>query len=184
MQLEFFPKAIDKNDVQNNKLKPEDRAFHNWYRFVLSFPAHLVREYISKFDLKKDAVILDPFCGTGTTLVEAKKQSIKSIGIEAHPMAHFAAKVKTNWDLDTEQIMKSAEQVYQKCESEAGKYGDNLKTLSSEQELLLLKNSINPIPLHKCLVLLEEVNKVNNPDIRNLELLALAFVAVYSASNL
>ena len=34
-----------------NKLDSQDRAFHDWYRFVLSFPPHLVREYIRKFDL-------------------------------------------------------------------------------------------------------------------------------------
>jgi len=26
-----------------NKLLPEDRAVHEWYRFVLSYPPHLVR---------------------------------------------------------------------------------------------------------------------------------------------
>ena len=44
-----------------------------WYRFVLSFPPHLVREYISRFDLGSGARVLDPFCGTGTTIVECKK---------------------------------------------------------------------------------------------------------------
>jgi hypothetical protein len=36
-----------------NKLNPQDRAFHDWYRFVLSFPPHLVRDYIQKFGLGK-----------------------------------------------------------------------------------------------------------------------------------
>lgn len=38
--------AIARNrDVNSdiNKLYPEDRAVHEWYRFVLSFPPHLVR---------------------------------------------------------------------------------------------------------------------------------------------
>jgi hypothetical protein len=37
--------AIARNrDVNSdiNKLYPEDRAVHEWYRFVLSFPPHLV----------------------------------------------------------------------------------------------------------------------------------------------
>jgi len=29
---------------EDNKLRPEDRAAHDWYRFVLSFPPHLVRD--------------------------------------------------------------------------------------------------------------------------------------------
>lgn len=35
-----------------NKLGVEDRAVHSWYRFVLSFPPHLVDEYIARFKLE------------------------------------------------------------------------------------------------------------------------------------
>ncbi|SPE48884.1 hypothetical protein SBV1_10021 [Verrucomicrobia bacterium] len=30
---------------EDNKLRVSDRAAHDWYRFVLSFPAHLVRTF-------------------------------------------------------------------------------------------------------------------------------------------
>jgi hypothetical protein len=39
---------------QQNKLDSEDRRFHDWYRFVLSFPPHLVRSYIDDFGLEKN----------------------------------------------------------------------------------------------------------------------------------
>ena len=32
-----------------NKLAPADHAAHEWYRFVLSFPPHLVRDYLARF---------------------------------------------------------------------------------------------------------------------------------------
>ena len=35
--------------VYDNKLKPTDRPVQDWYRFVLSFPPHLVRNYIARF---------------------------------------------------------------------------------------------------------------------------------------
>lgn len=71
-----------------NKLLSEDRPAHDWYRFVLSFPPHLVRDYLSRFGVNERSTVLDPFCGTGTTLVQCKKARICSIGIEANPMAH------------------------------------------------------------------------------------------------
>lgn len=46
--------AIARNRGSNsdmNKLYPEDRAIHEWYRFVLSFPPHLVRDYLQRFGL-------------------------------------------------------------------------------------------------------------------------------------
>jgi tRNA G10 N-methylase Trm11 len=72
---------------EDNKLRLEDRAAHDCYRFVLSFPAHLVRTYISRFGLESKHTVLDPFCGTGTTLVECKKLGIPNCGIEPNPMA-------------------------------------------------------------------------------------------------
>lgn len=53
-----------------NKVLVADRSVHEWYRFVLSFPPHLVREYVERFELNSRHCVLDPFCGTGTTLVE------------------------------------------------------------------------------------------------------------------
>ena len=54
---------------ERNRLRPEDRAVHDWYRFVLSFPPHLVRDYLEVFGVDSTQTVLDPFCGTGTTLV-------------------------------------------------------------------------------------------------------------------
>src|SRR6266481_4717929 len=79
-----------------NALQKEDLPIHGWYRFVLSFPPHLVRQYMSAFGLTGSDLLLDPFCGTGTTLVEARKHGIDSVGCDAHPFAALVSRVKTN----------------------------------------------------------------------------------------
>ena len=56
-----------------NRLRQEDSSIHDWYRFVLSFPPHLVQQYLEDFGVNNSSLILDPFCGTGTTNVECKK---------------------------------------------------------------------------------------------------------------
>ena len=58
---------------EDNKLKLADRAAHQWYRFVLSYPPHIVRDYVAKFGLDSRHRVLDPFCGTGTTAVECSR---------------------------------------------------------------------------------------------------------------
>uniref|UniRef100_UPI001C8F4235 DNA methyltransferase n=1 Tax=Klebsiella pneumoniae TaxID=573 RepID=UPI001C8F4235 len=70
----FMEELLAPKDLRHNKLRSEDRAFHDWYRFVLSYPPHLVRAYIDKLGLEPGHLLVDPFCGTGTTLVEAKKR--------------------------------------------------------------------------------------------------------------
>src|SRR6266849_6574047 len=103
--------AIARNRDMNsdiNKLYPEDRAVHEWYRFVLSFPPHLVREYLDRFGVDERQQVLDPFCGTGTVLVECKKLGVPSGGVERNPMAQFASRVKVDWTPDPPGLVEHA----------------------------------------------------------------------------
>ncbi|MEO0373384.1 MAG: DNA methyltransferase [Cyanobacteria bacterium P01_A01_bin.17] len=143
-----------------NMVAAEDRAFHAWYRFVLSFPPHLVNEYLEKFGVNAQSTLLDPFCGTGTTIVEAKLRGINGIGIEANPVAHLASVVKTAWELDPHQLMAEAHKVATlTAETRAYQSGTALRTLPTETLKLLLNNSISPRPLHRALVLLEQLEQ-------------------------
>jgi DNA methylase len=94
-----------------NKVAVEDLAAHDWYRFVLSYPPHLVRVYLDRFGVGAGGRVLDPFCGTGTTLVECKKLGIESVGVEAHPMMHFASSVKVDWAVDRVGLLDHAREV-------------------------------------------------------------------------
>jgi hypothetical protein len=180
-----------------NKLDQQDRAFHDWYRFVLSFPPHLVRDYIEDFGLSNQSVILDPFCGTGTTLVESKLKGISSFGIEANPLAHFATSVKTDWDIDPDLLYSQSYEIaeialdilkQQGIDDATPFDGDildlSLRQLSPEQNRLILSGSISPIPLHKALVLLECLEKYKTERVYRHQLLALANTLVFTASNL
>src|SRR5688572_6783804 len=94
-----------------NRLAPEDRAAHDWYRFVLSYPPHMVRDYLARFGAANGARVLDPFSGTGTTVVECRKQGLAGIGLEAHPMAQFAAATKVNWSVDPSRLRAAQERI-------------------------------------------------------------------------
>jgi len=77
-----------------NNIIDADRIGHDWYRFVLSFPPHLVRRYVEKFGFFSGATVLGAFGETVTTILECKKLGINSLGVEAHPMASLASRVK------------------------------------------------------------------------------------------
>ncbi len=192
--------AIARNRSTNsemNKLYAEDRSIHEWYRFVLSFPPHLVRAYLERFGITHEQRVLDPFCGTGTVLVECKKLGIASAGIEANPMAHFASQVKVDWSVDPDRLMEHARLVVEIAHAELERQGieDNplmqivhdertLRTLPSESLKLLLTGSISPLPLHKTLVLLECMQEHHDERYDRYERLALAKALVFTISNL
>ena len=180
-----------------NKLRSEDRAVHGWYRFVLSFPPHLVRDYLTRLSVRSSETVLDPFCGTGTTLVECKKLGIASVGIESNPMAYLASSVKVDWSVDPEVLSKFSEEVAMatlgRTEwpglADAGEMrfdedGVIRKSLGPQGSKLILKNSISPIPLHKTLVLLDEIEQHGDPYLQRYGRLALAKALVSKIGNL
>ncbi len=182
---------------QKNKINPRDRAIHDWYRFVLSFPPHLVRKYIQEFQLDNRHTLLDPFCGTGTTLVEAKFNMIRAIGLEANPFPYFASTVKTDWTIDPEALASQSHRIADKVMNQllaqgindnrpyTGKIHDlSLRNLNPEAASLIIKNSISPLPLHKVLVLLECLEKHKNEPYYRHALLGLANALLYAISNL
>lgn len=171
-ESEVTEASAKNNGSQNNKLSSADRGFHDWYRFVLSYPPHLVRNYLQDFDLAASSTVLDPFCGTGTTIVEAKLQMMHGIGLEANPIAHFASSVKVDWSIDPERLASRALDIAEQTKDILCKQGidDNLpivdagdvkeialRTLPPEAMKILIKNSISPLPLHKTLVLIDRL---------------------------
>lgn len=181
-----------------NRLDPADRPAHDWYRFVLSYPPHLVRTYVEKFSLVSGDTVLDPFCGTGTTPVECKKLGLRGVGIEAHPMSRFASATKLDWQLNPDRLERAALAVAEKAISTLERQGIiddpqpnllhdatipyGLKTLPPEEMKLLLAHSISPLPLHKTLTLLRLIDEapLGTSHMR----LALAKALVSSIGNL
>ena len=185
------------SNADANKLGSADRPIHDWYRFVLSFPPHLVGQYLDRFGITDKQVVLDPFCGTATTVVECKKRGIPGVGIEAHPMAYFAAAVKTDWAVDPEELIAHARLVAEEARQElflAGIQDDEdcsdripslrLLTLPPSAHALLLTSSISPLPLHKSLVLLALLQTRSASQCHKYELLALARGLVTTIGNL
>ncbi|MBD2021846.1 DNA methyltransferase [Leptolyngbya sp. FACHB-36] len=180
---------LDRHHPEINRVRVDDRAVHDWYRFVLSFPPHLIQDYLEKFGIQAGQRVLDPFCGTGTTVVECKKLGIDSAGVEANPMAWFAGSVKTNWAINPDSLLAAAEQIAQQTETSLNREGDTLRTLAPESDAILLKHakdktsSISPLPLHKTLVLLEQIQQYADPIVIPHLRLAVAKALVTSIGN-
>lgn len=68
---------------------------HGFDFYKGNFHGQMVRGLINYCNLKKDSIILDPFCGSGTTLIESKLLGFNSIGIDINPIACLNTKVKT-----------------------------------------------------------------------------------------
>lgn len=66
---------------------------HYLFRFPAKFHPPAVRCLLERFS-EPDETILDPFCGSGTLLVEALLRRRRAVGVDVDPVAAFISRVK------------------------------------------------------------------------------------------
>lgn len=81
---------------------------HRWGTYVQGFSASFVQSIFNQYKAEySDPIIMDPFTGSGTVLVQAKFNGYKSLGTELNPLLHFIANTKLNcWDVLPEYLLK------------------------------------------------------------------------------
>ena len=76
---------------------PPDRRMedgvHSLHPYPAKFPASLAGNILSRFARPGD-MVLDPFCGSGTTIVEARLRGMRAVGVDINGLACLVSKVK------------------------------------------------------------------------------------------
>ncbi len=150
---------------------------HRWAPYVQGFSALFVQNILDQYrKVYRNPVILDPFAGCGTVLVQAKLNGFKSIGTELNPLLHFLADTKLNsWDVSPNYLFKTYKEIPKHKTRPAPSF---LKSISQFRPTVLrnleiINGGIASIPAHT-----EKQEKVKN-------LLKVAFSAILvDCSNL
>jgi len=119
---EIIPIDIEENTILNINTKNVNSFTHGFHKypgkFIPQVPKWAIDKYLSN---TKDKTVFDPFCGSGTTLVEGILQHHNIIGIDIDPLSVLISKVKTtkvdiqklkkisNWLIDNVKNSKDAE---------------------------------------------------------------------------
>jgi len=84
--------------------KDTDYLTHNIHdypgKFIPQFP-QIILKIVKKYDSLKfrsdgdSTNVLDPFCGAGTTLIEACREGLSCVGLDIDPVAHLISRVAT-----------------------------------------------------------------------------------------
>ena len=80
---------IDWNFPSNRR-----EAISKIHPYPAKFIESLPRTLINLLKCDKNTIVFDPFCGSGTTLLEAQRAGIPSIGIDLNPIACLISRVK------------------------------------------------------------------------------------------
>lgn len=78
-----FPERINHSDIEGIHAYPA------------KFIAELPRALLGHLPIQSGTVVFDPFCGSGTALVESQRFGVRSVGVDLNPIACLMSRVKT-----------------------------------------------------------------------------------------
>ena len=98
-----YNKKLESSDIENadisfSKVPQSERTkhVHGIHPYQGKFIPQLVEYLIKKNKFSRKDVILDPFMGSGTTMIECKLRHINSVGVEISDFNCLLANVKVN----------------------------------------------------------------------------------------
>lgn len=88
-----------------------NRPRQRWYRYKEGFSLELVRRLISEYNKNNKGTIMDPFLGSGSTIIAANQLGLNGIGFEVNPFSYFLSKCKLrNYSAEIALEFKNASQ--------------------------------------------------------------------------
>ena len=99
--------SYNKDDVFSNLVNFKtnlSKSKHRWLNYKQGYASRLVEEILSRESnsLYKESIVLDPFCGVGTTNLVCQEHSINSVGYDINPVATTVAIAKTQGYLESD----------------------------------------------------------------------------------
>jgi hypothetical protein len=147
-----------------NELTP----VHRWYYFKEGYSHQLVEKLLSEFKIKKGSTVLDPFAGSGTTLLACQWKGIHPKGIDINPFFTFVQRAKLDWyKYDLEELKIEIKKL---SETKVEEPSINTPGLSSFKRVYL------PEILKQLLFFKEAVLKLEDELTKNFLLLGLASI--------
>lgn len=149
----YLPNTITDNSILNIYTNTSNAFTHGFHKYPAKFipiiPKWAINKYLVDGDRKS---ILDPFCGSGTTLVEGLLSGHDVVGIDIDPLSILITKVKTT-PLDTSLLDKISIWISTNLESTEGTFLPELQNLNhwftdeTTLKLSTIRTLINEIPL-------------------------------------
>ncbi len=178
LQLDLFGAPKDPNGFRDpafseNKSQP----LHRWVPWIAGFSAQFVQDCFETFVRHRKELtplILDPFAGVGTTLVQALLNGYDAVGFEINPYAALATRVKLNSPkLDLERLQAYCRE-YQRAVLRSTQPLTSVKPSEFETRIPFFSPAIEK----QVLAFLDFVNDIPDPEVADIFRVAFGSVMV------
>jgi len=145
-----------------------EKPIHRWFNIKEGYSEDLVNNLIKRYKINS-GYILDPFSGSGTTLISGLKNNINTIGFEINPFLAFLSKIK----------------ISSKVSKRIKKHLEKIKKLNKRRKFskpkLSIIDKLFKENLRIILATKNYIDKINNKDDQNI--LKLAFLCSLEESS-
>lgn len=185
---------------QSNLSRLKDVSIHDWYRFVYAYSDQIITGLVDEFGITQDDLVIDPFNGTGTTTLAAKKLGIDAIGTDTSPASVLSARVKTNWDIELDEfrerrseLLSTIQPIFKQISSEGNTTLDSFGDSTSEvidlskydfsEPEKIPKGWLSEKPRKKMEVLRHHVEEMTDDEVKDLFCLAMIAILPEDVGN-
>jgi DNA modification methylase len=148
--------------------KETSYASHGYHGYPAKFIPQLVRRCILEYSNEGDLVI-DPFCGSGTTIVESLIYGRKSVGTDINPVAILISKAKTT-PINPEILNREKEKLFASITNNQDQKQNKLVGIKRQKQEEFNERIIYWFPkaeVRETLsLILHEINSVEDEDLR------------------
>ncbi|MBS1759150.1 MAG: DNA adenine methylase [Bacteroidetes bacterium] len=155
----------------------EDTSYltHSLHPYPAKFPPQLPKKILEDYAFKGQTV-LDPFCGSGTTLVEARIFGANAIGVDVNGLSVLLSQVKST--PLTEQQFSIVEDFISKIEKEISKWKSEKRPKIKIKEIEGQEHWFQQNVSEEITFLLNEISKQKDNDIQNFLKIVLSSIIV------
>lgn len=135
-----------------------DIPFQRWYSYREGYSYKLVEKIIKKYDIK--GILLDPFMGSGSSILAGRLNHLKTYGIDVNPISLFISKVENrNYFTDDIQSIQVELAEFRQLERD---------TITRQTTFELASKYFNKDILQTLLQIKEHINSIDNSRIRDI----------------
>lgn len=139
---------------------------HSFHEYKGRFYPQLAKSFMNYANLNSKDTILDPFCGSGTTLLESLLNDINAVGIDINPIAYLLTKSKIRSLFLSKEDFHKINDFVKKFSNDLSWQEINIELYKEKTDLEYLVKWFPEINLKQIIYVLDFISEIGNQDIQ------------------
>ncbi len=159
--IENYSNQVNIQDLKPDKTREIRYLTHSLHEYKGRFYPQLAKSFMNYAGINKGDTVLDPFCGSGTTLVESLLFGVNAVGIDINPIAFLMAAAKVKSLLLKPEELRAIKKKFYNLKEESGWKGISIDNYNQIFNTEYLKNWFPENNLKKIIFIYKSICSLN-----------------------